>query len=68
LTQLQQAVLAALSDSRQISFSVLRSRVQVSAEELHAALDGLRGLGLVSRLNTVVESYAPRFPGLRVDD
>lgn len=68
LSPVQQRVLTALSEDRQLSFSVLGSRAGASAEELRVALEGLRARGLVSRLNTVVESYAARFPGLRVGD
>jgi len=34
---------------------------------LRAVLESLRADGLVVRLNTVVESYASRFPGLDVE-
>ena len=68
LSPVQQRVLTALSQDRQLSFSVLGSRAGATAEELRVALEGLRARGLVSRLNTVVESYAARFPGLRVGD
>jgi hypothetical protein len=39
----------------------------LSSAEVREALEGLRQKGLVCPLNTVVETYAPRFPGLRVD-
>jgi hypothetical protein len=68
LSPVQQRVLTALSEDRQLSFSVLSSRAGASPEELRVALEALRARGLVSRLNTVVESYAARFPGLRVGD
>jgi hypothetical protein len=35
-------------------------------EEVAAALDSLRKRGLVTRFNTLVESYAARFPGVEV--
>lgn len=50
-----------------LTFGTLRSRTGLQTEELRAALDSLRANGLVVRLNTVVESYASRFPGLDVD-
>jgi hypothetical protein len=34
---------------------------------LRVVLESLRAEGLIVRLNTVVESYASRFPGLDVD-
>lgn len=51
-----------------MSLGVLRSRTGMSTEELRSSIERLRALGLVTRLNTVVESYSSRFPGLRVDD
>lgn len=39
---------------------------QMDREEVVAALDSLRKRGLVTRFNTLVESYAARFPGVEV--
>jgi hypothetical protein len=39
---------------------------RVSREQATAALDSLRAKGLVTRFNTLVESYAARFPGVEV--
>lgn len=64
----ESSVLRALSEVRHLSFGVLRSRTGASTEELRSTLERLRAKGLVTRLNTVVESYSSRFPGLRVDD
>lgn len=50
-----------------LTFGTLRSRAGLRPEELRDALESLRAYGLVVRLNTVVESYASRFPGLDVD-
>ena len=44
----------------------LRVRCALPEERLIGCLDGLRRKGLVVRLNTVVESYSCRFPGVRV--
>lgn len=44
----------------------LRGRCTLPEEQLVGCLDGLRRKGLVVRLNTVVESYSCRFPGVRV--
>lgn len=49
-----------------LTFGTLRSRTGLETEELREALESLRANGLVVRLNTVVESYASRFPGLDV--
>ncbi len=68
LSTAESSVLNALSEVRQLSFGVLRSRTGMSTEELRGSVERLRALGLVTRLNTVVESYSSRFPGLRVDD
>jgi hypothetical protein len=39
---------------------------RVSREQAAGALDSLRSKGLVTRFNTLVESYAARFPGVEV--
>ncbi|NLG67113.1 MAG: hypothetical protein GX536_05300 [Actinobacteria bacterium] len=44
----------------------LRSRCGLPEERLQLCLAALRHKGLVVRLNTVVESYSCRFPGVRV--
>jgi hypothetical protein len=51
-----------------LSLGQLRARTGVAREDLKPVLDGLRAKGLAARLNTVVESYACRFPGVRVND
>lgn len=61
-------VLSAMSEARHISIGVLRARTDLGSEELREILDALRSKGLVTRLNTVVESYSSLFPGLRVGD
>jgi hypothetical protein len=70
--------LAALSDAetKVLDRLVLRGAAQTPAqlsagcelgrEQVAQALDGLRAKGLVTRLNTVVESYTARFPGIEV--
>lgn len=68
LSPAESSVLNALSEARHLSFGVLRSRTGTSVEELRETLSRLRAMGLVTQLNTVVESYSSRFPGLRVDD
>lgn len=69
LNQAEVSVLRALSQGETLlSLGALRARTSLPTDVLASALDSLRRRGLVSRLNTVVESYAARFPGLRVDD
>ena len=68
LSAIELRVLSALSEERHLSFSVLRTRVGATPEELRSALKDLRSQGLVARLHTLGESYASRFPGLSVDD
>ena len=40
--------------------------VKLDREEVVSTLDSLRKKGLVTRFNTLVESYAARFPGVEV--
>ncbi len=62
------AVFALMSRSGHcLTFGTLRSRTGLQTEELREALESLQANGLVVRLNTVVESYASRYPGLDVD-
>ena len=62
------AVLALMSQSGHcMTFGTIRSRTGLETEELRSVLESLRTDGLVVRLNTVVESYACRFPGLDVE-
>lgn len=58
------AILARYSGG--VTFGQLRSRSSLSDERLEAALGGLRDKGLIARLNTVVESYCSRFPGVEI--
>jgi hypothetical protein len=68
LSAIESRVLTALSEEKHLSFAVLRTRVQATPDELRSALEDLRSQGLVTRLHTLGESYASRFPGLSVDD
>ena len=64
----ESVVLEALSAEDQcLTMGSLRARTGISPADLRKAVEGLRAKGLVTRLNTVVESYASRFPGLRVE-
>jgi RIO-like serine/threonine protein kinase len=68
VTDQEAAVLDLMSRSGHcLTFGTIRSRTGLDTEELRCALESLRTDGLVVRLNTVVESYACRFPGLDVD-
>jgi len=63
------AVLALMSQSDHcLSLGTIRSRTGLETDELRVVLESLRSKGLVVRLNTVVESYASRFPGLDVEE
>lgn len=44
----------------------LSSACGLGREHVAQALDGLRAKGLINPLNTVVESYTARFPGIEV--
>jgi DNA-binding MarR family transcriptional regulator len=46
--------------------SQLSSRSGLPRDQVASALESLRAKGLVTRFNTLVESYAARFPGLEV--
>jgi hypothetical protein len=68
LAEAEAAVLGLMSGSGHcLTFGTLRSRSGLETERLRAVLESLRADGLVVRLNTVVESYASRFPGLDVE-
>lgn len=69
LSEREAQVLGALSDAGHcLSLGQLRARTGIMREDLKPILEDLRAKGLAARLNTVVESYACRFPGIRVDD
>lgn len=68
LSSQESTVLEALSAHGEcLTIGALRARTGYRSEDLRTILAGLHDKGLVARLNTVVESYAPRFPGLRVE-
>lgn len=68
LDQEEAAVLALMSQGDHcLSLGTIRSRTGIATLELRVVLEGLRAKGLIVRLDTVVESYASRFPGLDVD-
>jgi DNA-binding MarR family transcriptional regulator len=67
LTADEQAVLRVLvSHDSARTVAQLCAGCGLSRERVVPALDGLRGKGLVTRHNTLVESYAARFPGMAV--
>jgi hypothetical protein len=69
VSDVEARVLGALSDAGHcLTLGQLRARTGITREELKPVLDGLRSKGLAAKLNTVVESYSCRFPGVRVDD
>jgi hypothetical protein len=69
LSEKEARILSALSDAGHcLSLGQLRARTGILREDLKPILEGLRAKGLAARLNTVVESYSCRFPGIRVDD
>jgi FixJ family two-component response regulator len=71
-------ILSALTDQERAVLDVLvistaaRTVVQLSAasglsrDQVADAIGSLRGKGLVTQLNTVIESYGARFPGLEL--
>jgi hypothetical protein len=67
LTIVQKRVLDCLgSAGRALTLRQLETAIQCPAAELNDAVDGLVQSSLVSRLNTVIPSYANRYPGVRV--
>lgn len=68
LSSEEAAVLEILAgDGGSLTMGAIRARTGLELHQVLPALASLRAKGMVTRLNTVVESYAPRFPGLRVE-
>jgi hypothetical protein len=68
LSESEADVLRVLSgQGRRMTVGQLETFTGYTREELGMALGGLRAKGLVTQLNTVVESFTCRFPGLRVE-
>ncbi len=66
-TGVQKSVLDSLGNAgKGLTLRQLETAVGCSAEELKSAVDSLLQASLVSRLNTVIPSYATRYPGVRV--
>ena len=67
LSIVQKRVLDCLgSAGKALTLRQLEAAIGCPAEELNAAVDDLVRSSLVSRLNTVIPSYANRYPGVRV--
>jgi hypothetical protein len=67
LSIVQKRVLDCLgSAGKALTLRQLETAIDCPAEELNDAVDGLVRSSLVSRLNTVIPSYANRYPGVRV--
>jgi DNA-binding GntR family transcriptional regulator len=67
LNGLQKRILDCLgSAGKELTLRQLETAVECPAEELNDAVHTLVQSGLVSRLNTVIPSYATRYPGVRV--
>ena len=64
LSDTETELLRILSEDGPLTVGQLMSLTGYSREELGMAVGGLRAKGLVSQLNTLVESYCCRFPGL----
>jgi hypothetical protein len=60
--ELEQRILLAFAERRQLTLGQLRSITGCSPEDLRSALHRLRKRGEIRRLNTVVESYCPGVP------
>jgi hypothetical protein len=67
LSIVQKRVLDCLgSAGKALTLRQLETAIECPFEELNDAVDGLVRSSLVSRLNTVIPSYANRYPGVRV--
>lgn len=67
LSSVQKRVLDCLGSSgTALTLRQLGTAVACPAGELSEAIDGLVQRSLVSRLNTVIPSYANRYPGVQV--
>lgn len=62
----EQRVLKALDRTHRLTIAQLVSRTTLGSERVSVALGALGHKGLVSRLNTVIESFCARLPGVRV--
>ncbi len=49
-----------------MTFTELQSALRCPADELRSAIDDLLARQLISELNTIIPSYCPRFPGVRL--
>ena len=63
----ERLVLDTLGEATSMTSGQLRVQTGLTPEELASALDSLRAKGVVASLNTVVESYRSRFPGVSLD-
>ena len=67
LTDQQKRVLDCLqSTSSGLTLAQMANALSSSPEQVRAAVDDLVGRDLVGELNTIIPSYLPRYPGIRV--
>jgi hypothetical protein len=67
LSEAERAVLDCLhTRSCALTAAQLGKRAELTDDEIDAAVASLLDKRLIARLNTVVTSYASRFPGIRV--
>lgn len=67
LTSVQETVLECLGASHGgMTMRQLENAVGCGADELRPAVEGLMSDNLVFRLNTIIPSYASKYPGVRV--
>lgn len=69
LSAMERQVLDVLSrqGGRRLTAGQIAGQIGCTREDLKSALDALRVKGLVACLNTIVESYSCRFPGLDLE-
>jgi DNA-binding MarR family transcriptional regulator len=67
LTEQQKLVLDALQASALgLTLRQIASSAGCAPEQLQGAVDALVERGLACRLNTIIPSYSPRYPGIRL--
>jgi len=67
LTEQQKRVLDCLQSADSgLTLAQMAAMLSSSPEHLRAAVDGLIDRDLVCELNTIIPSYLPRYPGIRL--
>ena len=69
LTDTQKQILEHLGSIEQaLTMYQLETLIHCESSELVLELDGLQKMGLILKLNTIIPSYASKYPGVRLHD